>query len=196
MQLTDSTFKVIASIPMEVWESLKVKTHIMLYKEWLELNTPVNIPTISEWLESKGLNDRWVDTGLVNMDCRLFTDGTKYYAVNKDGAIMSTMDSQFFNPKWFKSQSWESWLGIEKKSSSRKSGAPGTRASNPNAKTPKVPQKLIDFMREKPRTVQEMMELMGWNYHNARNYLSYIKWNGMTLVSEGKGESRTHQIID
>lgn len=120
--LADVSFNGITKIPMEVWESLKVKTHIMLYSEWLELNTPVYIPTISEWLSSKGLNPLWQDTGLINIDCRLFIDNDKYYAVNKDGAIMSTMDSQFFNPKWFKSQDWEAWLGIEKKSSSRKSG--------------------------------------------------------------------------
>jgi hypothetical protein len=183
-------------IPADLFKSLNARTKEVYLVDFIEHNTPVHIPDIEEWLFSKGIGYGWTDTGLVNMDCRLFTDSDKYYAVNKAGEIVSTMDSAFFNPKWFKSQAWESWLGIEKKA--RKSsggGAPGSRANNPNAKTPKVPQKLVDFMREKPRTVSEMMELMGWNYHNARNYLSYIKWNGMTLVSEGKGETRTHHIV-
>jgi hypothetical protein len=196
IRLVDTECNPIATIPANVWESLGVKTKTISYGEWIEFNTPIHVPTTEEWLESKGLN-LWFDTNLVNMDCRIFTDTEKYYAINKDGAIMSTMDAAFFNPKWFKSQPWDLWLGIEKKArKSGSSGAPGSRVNNPNAKTPKVPQKLIDFMREQPRTVAEMQELMGWSYHNARNHLSYIKWNGLTLVSEGKGETRTHQIID
>lgn len=211
VKMIDYTGAVKFSIPVEAYNALCPRVKQISFSKFIEINSPVIIPEVSEWLSSHGHDPYLTDTGRCNGESRLFESVDSYIAINRNGSVNGQAIPKaalemlgITIEQRSKAIEWSAWLGIgKKKPASAGIGGSGGKVKHGNYvgadKSKRGIQgekqdRFVLWMMDGYHTLPEIQAYLEVAENTARDHLSYIRYWGCELEKVNRDGVKVYRI--